>query len=293
MIDRIAVLRLFVRIVQTGSFSRAAREEKMSQPSASRLIATLEQDLGVSLLARTTRGVRATDAGEVFYERAESILDSLEDAANAVRPDGSLEGRLRVSASSALMARVVMPALPEFMRLHSRVRLDLVVDGGIRDLVSKGVDVSLQVGQLPDSTAVARSLGTLERIIVASPAYLAAHGSPKSPRALRSHVSIDTHGGARASWAFRKDGLLRSVRVPERITVNSDDAATAAARAGLGVLATTRLICAAELAYGQLVELLSDWSLGSDVLHAVHVSGRSATTTARLFTDFLAATLSG
>lgn len=287
MTDRLLALRLFIRVARTGNFSRAARELGMTQPTASRTIQSLEHDLGASLLTRTTRAVTLTEAGSDYLLRVETLLDGLDQADHEVRGSGELRGILRVGLSSTLALRGVIPRLAEFSDRHPALRLELLMDDRRQDLVSDGVDVAIRFGDMTDSTAVARHLGTWPRVIVASPRYLAAHGTPRTPTDLTAHRAIVGAFGAPTGWRFHKDGREASVRLASTLTVTLNEGAIAASVAGLGIAAMTLPACRAELDQGQLVRLLPDWDMGAYDLHAVFASGRAAKPSARAFTDFL------
>src|SRR5882672_6236994 len=154
MSDRLSALRLFARVARTGNFSRAGRELGFSQPSASRIVAQLERELGAALLTRTTRGVRLTEAGVDYLARIEPLLAALEEADHAARGSGELRGTLRVALSSNFGVRDVIPRLPAFMQRHPALRIDLLVDVRHHDLVGEGVDLALRLGVLKDSTAL-------------------------------------------------------------------------------------------------------------------------------------------
>ena len=180
MSDRLRELIAFVRAAETGSLSRVAHELGVSQPSISRMVASLEARLGVKLLLRTTRRVAPTDAGRVFLERPQQILGDLDDAENAARGVDSLRGTLRVALSGAFGIREVIPRLPGFAAQHPKLGIELLMSDRTEDLIAEGVDVALRMGPLADSGFGARLLGKAPRFAVASPAYLARKGTPQT-----------------------------------------------------------------------------------------------------------------
>ena len=292
MSDRLFALRLFVRIARTESFSRAARELGLSQPSASRIAAELEQDVGIALLTRTTRGVKLTEAGTEYLARIEPILAALDEADHAARGTGELRGTLRVALSIGFGIREVIPRLAAFMQRHPALRVDLLMSDQRDDLVAESVDVALRWGELTDSSATARRLGVSPRVLAASPAYLARAGSPDTPESLANHeVIISPLGVGLGWWTFERDGRTTSVRVQGRLTTSVNQAAIAAAVAGLGILAIGLWNCRAELASGALVQVLADWQLKPIELHAVFAAGRAVKPSARAFADYLASAL--
>jgi len=293
MSDRLQALHLFVRVAHTASFSRAGREFGMSQPSASRIIADLERRIGIALFTRTTRAVKLTEAGSDYLFRIEPLLASLEAADHAARGTGELRGMLRVALSSSLSVREVIPRLPVFMLRHPRLRIELLVDDTHQELVTEGVDVALRLGKLFDSSATARRLGAMPRLLVASPKYLRETGEPKRPLDLTKHSLIRGPAGNRSTtWVFHRKGRRTSVRIEPRLTTSSNESAIAAAMAGLGIVATATWGCRAELERGSLVSVLSGWTMGSMELNALFPAGRAAKPAARAFVEFLAAGLS-
>jgi len=293
MSDRLHALRLFVRVAHTGSFSRAGREFGLSQPSASRIIAELEREIGATLFTRTTRAVTLTEAGADYLLRIESMLSSLEEADHAARGTGELRGVLRVGLSSSFGVREVIPRLPSFMQRHPNLRIDLLVDDRYQELVNEGVDVALRFGTLADSTATARRLGITPRLLVASPTYLRSTAAPKNPDDLAKHSLIVGPAGTRpGNWTFYRDGKPLTIRVEGRVTTSSNEGAIAAAIAGLGIASTVVWGCRTELAEGTLVVVLKAWKMDTIELNALFPAGRTAKPSARAFADYLATALS-
>lgn len=288
MNDQLAALRLFVRVARTGSFSRAARELATTQPTASRTIAALEKTLGAALFTRSTRALTLTEAGARYLERVEPLLAALEEADQEALGTGELRGVLRVGLSSSLAVRAVIPALPRFAERHPGLRIELRIDDGLQDLIVEGIDIALRFGALPDSTAVARRVLTTPRVVAASRAYLARAGTPATPDELASHRAIVGVPGVDAGWTFIRAGHEDvTVRLDGQVAANQNEAAVAAAVAGLGIVATTREGCRAELESGALVQLLPDWDRGSVDVHAVFIGGRAAKPAAKAFAEFL------
>lgn len=292
MSDRLFALRLFARVARTGSFSRAARELGVSQPSASRIAAELEREVGAALMTRTTRGLTLTEAGTDYLARIEPILVALEEADHAARGTGELRGSLRVALTLGFGVREVIPLLPAFMQLHPELRIDLLMNDRYQNLVAEGIDVALRFGTLADSSAVARRLGASPRLLVASPAYLALAGSPDAPESLANHeVIVGPLGIGLESCTFQRDGHTTSVRVEGRLTTSANMAAVAAAVAGLGIASVALWNCRSELANGALVQVLADWQMDPIELHAVFAVGRAAKPSARAFADYLVTAL--
>ena len=286
MNDQLHALRLFARVARTGSFSRAAKELQLTQPTASRIVALLERELGATLLTRTTRAVTLTEAGGDYLGRIQPILDALEEADNSVRGSGKVRGAVRVGTSSSLASRVLVPMLTRFTDEYPEIRIELVIDDRRQDLIGEGVDVALRFGKLADSSAVAKKLGAWPLQLVASPAYLRMHGTPETPDDLASHNSI-VAGPIGASWTFRKEAEEITVKINGRVAINSSEVAVNAAVAGVGVVVGSAISFREHLQAGSLVQLLEDWSLGDIEVHALYPSGQSAKPAAKAFVDFL------
>jgi DNA-binding transcriptional LysR family regulator len=288
----IQTLRLYARVARLGSFSAAAREHGLAQSQVSRMIAELEAGLGVRLLSRTTRAVAPTDAGLEFLARIEPILAALEDAENSVRETGELRGLLRIAMPSTMGIRVIIPRLSVFAERHPRLHIDLVLDDRWQDMVRDAVDVGIRVGDLPDASGTARLIGTMRRLIVAAPDYVARHGAPASPGDLARHRVIGGPAAAQASsWRFARDGESLSVDVKPIVSTNDTAGAIAAATGGLGVTSSTSWACRQDLERGALVELLPDWTMADLPVHAYFPLGRSTRLAARAFVDFIASQL--
>jgi len=281
-------LQLFTRVASRGSFSAASRELGLSQSSASRIVATLEQEIGVALLTRTTRAVTLTEAGVEYLARIGPILAALEEADHAVRGNGTLRGLLRVATSSALAVREVIPRLAGFSDMHPSLRIEFLLKDQRQDLVSDGIDVALRVGDLGDSSGVACRIGTSHRLLAASPSYLKRAGTPQVPADLVHHTIIT---GPAGFGPFQKGGETFSVRAEGRFIISSLEGSNAAAVTGLGIVSTGHLACRAELMNGALVRVLPDWEMGTAPVSAILPGGRAAKPSARAFVEFMTSQL--
>jgi DNA-binding transcriptional LysR family regulator len=290
--DRLSALRLFVRVARAGSFSRAARELGLSQPSASRVIATLEREVGAALFTRSTRALSLTEAGAEYLARVESPLAALEEADYAVRSTAELRGVLRVATSSSFTQHVVIPRLDEFLTRNPKLRVVLLVNDQRHALITEGVDVAFRFGSLEDSTATARRVGSTERVLVASPGYLRRAGRPKAPADLNSHAIISGPVGP-DGWTFEKDGRRVSLRLEGRLVISANEGAVVAAIAGLGIASTSLIASRDALRSNSLVRVLSDWPMGTVAVHAVFPAGRAAKVAARALADHVAGILRG
>ena len=290
MSDRFSTLQLFCRVAKTGSFTAAGKEIDLSQPSVSRIISKLEKDLGAKLFVRSTHAVKLTEVGAEYLERIEPILSALEEANHLVRGDGTLKGRLRVGAATSFAVREIIPRLPNFLNQHPDLHFDLVLTDSRQDLIDQGIDVALRFGPLSDSTMVARHLGLTPRLIAASPAYLEKAGVPKIPPDLAGHkVIIGPSSMGTTGWTFKKNGKTLSVRVESQLMVNVNEASTAAALAGMGIVSTALAGCRAEIESGELVQILPDWEIGTIPMNALLAGGRSAKPSAQAFANYLVA----
>jgi DNA-binding transcriptional LysR family regulator len=254
-------------------------------------MADLEREVGAALLTRTTRAVTLTEAGGDYLARIEPILLALEEADHAARGTGELRGLLRIALSSSFGARVVIPCLPAFVERHPALRLDLIMSDQRQDLVGEGIDVALRLGQLQDSSATARLIGTSPRVVVAAPAYLAKAPRLDVPADLAQHALIIGPTGPLTAWSFARDGRTFSLRVDAKLSVSVNEGAVAAANAGLGIVATSGWGCRAEVESGALRRVLGDWDMGQVDIHAVFPAGRAAKPAARAFADHLAAAI--
>lgn len=288
--DLIATMRTFVRVYETRSFSAAAKDLNLGQPSVSKSVAQLEQELGVQLFLRSTRGLAATDAGHTFYEHAIRTLEQADLALNIGKgADAPLTGTLRVSGTITFMRRHIIPKLPLFMEQHPRLTIDLLLDDGNIGLVEEGAEVALRMGKLASSSLTARKIGQCRRIVVAAPAYLEKHGMPATPHDLAQHAAIVlSRGEGGQQLAFVRDGVVTDVALQPRLRISALEGVRAAVLAGLGVAVASEWILEDALDSGDVVELLSDWRMPNLDLWAVLPGGaRHASPQARAFIAFV------
>jgi len=291
MSDQLQELSVFVRAAETGSFSKTAREFGLSQPSVSRMVASLEARVGIKLLLRTTRRVTPTDAGAVFLERMRRVLGDLDEAAHAARGADSLHGVLRVVMSGAFGNREVIPRLPGFLSRHPRLKVELVISDRTDDLVAEGADMALRLGRLVDSGFGARLLASAPRLVIAAPAYLAQRGTPETLDDLSRHDCIVGPGLSGSGWSFTRAGAVTSVVVEGRLQVVSAEGVMACVRAALGIAVVSRWMCRAELERGDVRQILPDYELDSVDVHALYPAGPRPSPKVRAFSDYLAAEL--
>lgn len=286
--DRLHAMEIFVRVVETESFSAAARDLRIGQPAVSKMVAALEDRLQVRLLVRSTRQLRPTEAGQAFYERARRTLAEADEAETAARGlSKGLDGRLRVCAAVTFARLHIVPRIGAFLDAHPNLSVDFVMDDRYIDLMEENIDVALRAGELTDSNLTARKLATCGRHVVASPAYLARMGTPSTPGDLFDHTAlVYTQGLIAEEWRFRRATVDTSVRIPTRLSFSAAEGIREAVIAGLGLAITARWVMEPELASGSVVAVLTDWSLPHADLWALFPSGRLPTAKARAFVSW-------
>jgi DNA-binding transcriptional LysR family regulator len=287
--NRFAAMEAFVRVIETGSFSSAARQLQVGQPAISKLIAQLEDRLGVRLLLRSTHGLTPTEAGQSFYARAKRSLEEADEADLAARgAAATLSGRLRISAAVTFAQLHIVPKLPIFLAQHPKLDVDVVLDDRNIDLVGERIDVALRMGTLTDPTLTVRRLASCRRLVLGSPAYLARAGEPSTPGELVAHESvIYDRGGGGSVWTFRQGAVETSVTVGGRVQVTAAEGVRAAVCAGLGLAIASEWMFEPELRQGTVRAVLLDWKLPPIDLWAVFPSGRRASAKARAFISFV------
>lgn len=275
--DRLQGLRLFVRVVETGSFSKASTSLGITQPTATKHVAALEQRIGARLFHRSTRGVTPTEIGLLYYEKCLLITRELDDADDlASLRQSSVRGQLRISTSVGFGRRVLVPLVIGFMREHPDLLVDLSFDDRFVNLVEQGVDVAIRMGQLSDSSLGSRYLGLNPWVVVASPDYLAQRGTPVHPDELGKHAALiysTVQGDER--WRFvGPDGQSLQVPIQGPLRSNNLSALLAATRAGMGLAALPWYVAQASVAGGEVRPVLQQWTLPSQEIHAVFPSPR-------------------
>ncbi|MET3177018.1 UNVERIFIED_ORG: DNA-binding transcriptional LysR family regulator [Variovorax guangxiensis] len=260
--DRIDLLQVFVCVAETGSFTRAADRLGLPRASVSTAVQQLETRLGSRLLHRTTRRVGLTPDGEVMLERARALVADMEDMEQQFLPaHGQVSGRLKVDVPSRIARRLIAPALPEFFGRHPAIELELGSSDRAVDLVLEGVDCALRVGPMASSSLVARPLGRFTLINCASPAYLARHGTPRTPADLPQHIAVNyasPTSGRAAPWEWLRDGEIATLRMRSQVAANNAETYIACALAGLGLIQIPAYDVREHLAAGELVEVLPD-----------------------------------
>lgn len=280
----------FVRAVETGGFSAAARQLGLTPSALSKLVTRLEDRLGARLLQRTTRRLQLTAEGEAFYARALPILKAMDEAEAEVTEAGtSPRGLLRLHCGSTFGMHQLAPAIPRFQARHPSVSLDLTISDERLDMMQEGVDLAIRIGPLDESTLVARRICNLERVICAAPAYLERHGTPRTPDDLQRHNCLwITSLPALRRWPFDTDEGIRVVHVDGNVVTNNAETVLQLAVAGVGVTRLSDVVVAEAIRSGALVPILADWHHVEPVpLFATYPSGRNLSPKVRAMVDFL------
>lgn len=288
--DQFAALATFVRVVDAGSLSGAARSLPSSLTAVSRQVSALERHFGTQLLHRTTRRLALTDDGRVLYERAKAILGELRQV-EAALSTGHHEpsGRLRIAAPTLIGRLLLAPMLAEYLRRYPAVSIDLqLVDRSV-DMIEEDIHLALRIGHLPDSDLVARKLGDIQMIVCAAPSYLEQRGVPQTPAELSAHdcLAFSEVPGA-AEWRFAQDAKSKwKIPISPRLWANSLDALVAAAKDGAGLVRVPSWQVKGEITAGNLHHVLQDYEPPPAPLHLLSQSSRLASPKTRAFADYL------
>jgi DNA-binding transcriptional LysR family regulator len=287
--DRLVAMETFIRVVDTGSFSAAARQLRVGQPAVSKTVAQLEDRLGVQLLLRSTQGLTPTEAGQNFYERAKRAIEEADEAELVARgASASLSGNLRISAAVTFARLHVVPRLAHFLAEHPALEIEAVLDDQNINLIESGIDVALRMGSLADSALIARKIGQSPRRVLGTPAYFEKHGEPRAPAELAAHQAIvyDVRGGGTV-WTFRRGSTESSVTVSGRVRITAAEGVREAVLGGMGLAVASEWMFAPELKRGLVKAVLEEWTLPPMELWAVFPTGRRASAKARAFVTFI------
>ncbi len=291
--DQLLALRVFVRIAEAGTFSKAADSLNIPRPSATKLIQELETHLRAKLLQRTTRRVTVTPEGAAYYERASRLIAELTEMdAQASHARSQFKGRLRVDIGSSLANLILIPRLPAFRRLYPDIQLDLGVSDRPADLIGEGVDCVIRGGMLAETSLVARRIAELAYVTCASPAYLAVQGTPTHPGDLeRGHHALGYFSsltGRPFPLQFHLGGEVIEPAVPVAVGVNESTAHLTGLVAGLGLGQTFEFMAQPDIARATLTRLLENWSRPRHPLHILYPPNRHLSAKLRVFIDWLA-----
>ncbi len=300
--DRLSAMQTFVRVVESGSFSAVAREAQATQSAVSKQVAALERSLGAKLLSRTTRSLALTEEGERYFDQARRLVAEIAEAeASLRRGEQQLSGWLRVAASVGFGRLKLLPLVTTFLASHPGVKIDLRLNDGFIDLVEQGIDVAVRIGELADSSLVARRIGTTQRVLIASRKYM--RSLPKGLKALRTPEDLAQHNcivytelATQNAWSFSAGpgasapvGSTTTIRTHGNLQTNSSEVVRAAVLSGMGIGFSPTWLFEDEMPHGDLQRLLPDWAAAPIPMHAVSPSQRRHSAKVRAFTDHLVA----
>jgi len=289
MDNRAGEMMVFVQVVEAGSFSEAARQLMMTPSTVSKLIQRLEARLGIRLVERSTRRLLLTDEGAFYYERSQRLLADLDETEQQIAQGGAApEGLIRVSSSVSFGTAALEPILPAFFEAYPKIIIDLSLSDEVVDLYLERTDVAIRVGRLPDSNLVARKIGTTKRRIVASPAYLARWGVPKTPEDLLRHNCLGFNfRRANPVWPMREGGRIVERMLSGSLLTNNGETIRRIAMAGVGIGRIADYHVRGPIARGELVEVLADSAIvEADEIHALYRGAQHLPARVRAFLDF-------
>ncbi|RDE25314.1 LysR family transcriptional regulator [Motiliproteus coralliicola] len=283
-------MRVFVAVADDAGFAAAARRLGMSAPAVTRAVASLEDELGVKLIKRTTRHLRVTEAGFRYLHDARRILDEVSAADEAAAGlDASPRGRLAITAPVMFGRMFVLPGVVDYLRRYPQMQVDTLFLDRVVSLLEEGLDVGIRIGEIPDSSMRAIKVGQVRMLLVAAPDYLDQHGNPGSPEELSQHCLIASRAGNFSShWRLGHRGDERHIRITPRLTTTTNDAAISAATQGLGITRAISYQVGAELAAGALQPVLTSYTPAPLPIHIVHRDDRNPPAKVRAFIDLLA-----
>ena len=289
-VNRSGEMEVFVRVVELGGFSAAARAMRMSPSAVSKLVARLEARLGARLVQRSTRKLQLTPEGSAFYERATRILADLEEAERGVASGERPAGRVRLSVNASFATHLLAPLVPDFLALHPAVTLDILQTDAVIDLMEERTDIAVRFGPLRGAGLVARKLGATRLVIVGAPSLLARTGTPRTPAELEGHDRLGfNYARLREGWPLLRDGQVVALPVTGRVQVNDGEALRQLALAGAGLARLAAFTVAGDIAAGRLVPVLEDHNPGDlEEVHALWLGGGKLPARVRAVLDFLA-----
>ena len=289
--DRLMALQAFARVVELGGFTKAADSLQMAKTTVSDLVQSLEKHLGVRLLQRTTRRVTVTSDGAAFYERCVRVLADLEEAESSIMQSRvSPKGKLRVDMPGALARIFIIPQLPAFLARNPDLRLELGMGLRTVHLLEEGIDCVVRVGMQPDSSLVARRIGTMTSVCCASPAYLQQHGVPRRPEDLSAHrcvTYLSNRTGRDIEWEFARGAEKVQLAVDGVLAVNDHDAYVVAALMSLGIVKVANYVVRPYLESGRLTQVLPDWTAQQSPISVMYPQSRHLSAKVRIFVDWV------
>lgn len=289
--DRIAAMTAFVRVVEAGTFTKAADTLDMPNATLTRLIQKLEEDLQVRLLHRTTRSVTVTPEGAIYYERVVRLLaDLAEIESSTTHARARPSGKIRVDTAAAIGTLVLMPALADFYHAYPDVEIELDIGNRRTDLIAEGIDCAIRAGEVDEQSLVARQIGSFGFTTCATPAFLAAHGTPASLEQLHDLPTlgmIPSRGSRSLPFQFSDDGKRKDLALDHRLVVNDTNAYLAAGHASLGIIQAPSYAVRDAVAAGTLVPILEDWQPRPNPIYVIYAPNRYLSAKVRVFIDWV------
>jgi DNA-binding transcriptional LysR family regulator len=289
--DRIAAMNVFVRVVEAGTFTKAAETLDLPNATVTRLIQGLEQDLKVRLLHRTTRSLTVTPEGAAYFERVRRLLDDLDELESSTRQSHARpSGKVRVESASAISASVLLPALDEFREAFPDVEIELGVGNKYADLIADGIDCAIRAGEVDEQSMVARRIGSFEFTTCATPAFMRTRAAPRSPGDLAQLPTIGmvtARGGRPSPFRYSNDGSVTELALNHALVVNDANMYITAGMAGLGIVQAPSYAVHRAIEDGRLVRLLEDWRTPAMPLHIVYPPNRYLSAKVRVFIDWV------
>jgi DNA-binding transcriptional LysR family regulator len=291
--DKLSAMKAFVKVVESGTFTKAADSLGVPKAQITRLVQSLEEELKTLLLNRTTRRVMTTADGAAYYERAVRVLDDIDELeSNMSTAKANPRGKLRIDVSPPVANQIIIPSLEDFCARYPDIQVDIGVGERPVDLVGEGVDCAIRAGALSDQSLVARRIGEVRRVLCASPAYLGRCGTPQHPSELNDGphrmIRYFTYGGGQLGYLLERDGEQCEIDPKSAIAVNESSAMIAAGLAGLGIARSNMLVVAPYLESGRLRLVLPEWNAGAIPLYVLYPPNRHVSAKLRVFIDWVA-----
>jgi LysR family transcriptional regulator for bpeEF and oprC len=290
--NKLLAMEVFVQVVDSGGFTRAAEHMQLPKATVSTMVQALEKTLAVKLLHRTTRQVSVTSDGAAYYERCLRILSDVREAEDSLsRNRANPSGRLRVDVATGVANDIIIPALPDFFARYPDISLELGCGDRPADLIEEGIDCAIRGGALPDSGLIARRIGVLQFVTCATPAYLDKHGRPTHPNDLAGHRCVNyfsSKSGKIYDWDFARGDEQIQISAPASLAVNDSIAYLTAGLAGIGIMQLPRYSAGAHVASGQLELLLEDWTSMPLPVNVVYPQNRHLSAKVRVFVEWVA-----
>ncbi|WP_185752286.1 LysR family transcriptional regulator [Pseudomonas fluorescens] len=292
-VDTLNAMATFVRVVERGSFSAVAREMQTSQPTISKILKALETKLGAKLISRSTRQLSLTDEGQRYYDECRQILAAVDAAEHRFQSGReSISGNLKIGSSVSFGRLQIAPRLPDFLKTHPQVQIDLQLSDQNQDLVSEGLDVTFRIGELSDSGLLARHIGTTHRITVAAPEYLKQFGQPQTPEDLGAHNCLQFNLlNSQNLWIYKRGAQQHEVRIKGNAQSNNSEAIREMVLGGLGIALSPVWLFSEDLKAGRVKAILQDYTTQSLPIHAVSPANRRQSARVKAFVDYMSQAL--